>query len=108
MGVGNGTLTHHLSMLERQNYIKSERDGIYKRFYPKDFAIDEDAVELSKVQRDIFYLAKTQPGISQKTIASELGVSKRVVSYHVRLMLEARLLEVKRKGRKNALYVIER
>lgn len=107
MGIGNGTLTHHLGMLEKKSLIKAERDGIYKRFYPKNFQIDEDSVELSTIQKDIYFLTKTNPGISQKEVANELGVSKRVVSYHVRLMLEARLLHVDKRGRRHSLNIVE-
>lgn len=107
IGVGNGTLTHHLSMLEKQNYIKAERDGLYKRFYPRDYHIDEDAIELSALQKDIYVLAKTRPGISQKDLSEELGVSERVVSYHIHQMQEARLIRVERSGRRNALFVQE-
>jgi predicted transcriptional regulator len=107
VGVGNGTLTHHLSMLEKQNYVKAQRDGLYKRFYPRDYHIDEDAVELNNMQKDIYFLAKTRPGISQKDLADELEVSERVVSYHIHLMQEARLLRVERTGRKHALFVEE-
>jgi len=107
IGVGNGTLTHHLSMLEKQNYIKAERDGLYKRFYPRDYHIDEDAIELTTLQRDIYFLAKTRPGISQKDLADELNVSERVVSYHIHMMQEARLIRVERTGRRNALFVEE-
>jgi len=107
IGVGNGTLTHHLSMLEKQNYIKAERDGLYKRFYPRDYHIDEDAIELSSLQKDIYVMAKTRPGISQKDLSDELGVSERVVSYHIHLMQEARLIRVERSGRRNALFVEE-
>jgi DNA-binding transcriptional ArsR family regulator len=105
IGVGNGTLTHHLSMLEKQNYIKADRDGLYKRFYPRDYHIDEDAVELTTLQRDIYFLAKTEPGISQKDLSDRLGVSERVMSYHIHLLQEARLLRVERTGRKHALFV---
>ena len=107
IGVGNGTLTHHLSMLEKQNYIKADRDGLYKRFYPRDYHIDEDTVELTTLQRDIYFLAKTEPGISQKDLSDRLGVSERVMSYHIHLLQEARLIRVERTGRKHALYVLE-
>jgi DNA-binding transcriptional ArsR family regulator len=107
IGVGNGTLTHHLSMLEKQNYIKADRDGLYKRFYPRDYHIDEDAVELTTLQRDIFFLAKTEPGISQKDLSDRLSVSERVMSYHIHLLQEARLIRVERTGRKHALFVLE-
>jgi len=108
LSVGNGTLTHHLNMLERQNFIKAERDGIYKRFYPRNYAIDKDSVELSSIQRDIYVLAKTEPGISQKAIAARVGVSKRVISYHVRLLTEARILKVEKTGRRHALYALDK
>jgi predicted transcriptional regulator len=31
--ISNGTLSYHLKMMEKENFIKSERDGLYKRFY---------------------------------------------------------------------------
>ena len=50
----NGVGAYHLSVLEREGFIRSLRDGIYKRFYPSTMRIPEKRLHLSRIQRDIF------------------------------------------------------
>jgi hypothetical protein len=102
VGVGNGTLTYHLSTLEREGFIRSEWDGLYKRFYPAQMASapGEPMLELSPVQKELLGHIRSSPGISQKEISILTGFSKRVVSYHIAQMAQARVIRVERDGKK--------
>jgi len=109
VGVGNGTLTYHLSTLEREGFIRSEWDGLYKRFYPSQMASapGEPVVELSAVQKELLGHIRQTPGISQKELGARTGVSKRVVSYHIAQMAQARLIRVERDGKKVRCFQVE-
>ena len=109
VGVGNGTLTYHLSTLEREGFIRAEWDGLYKRFYPSQMATapGEPVVELSAVQTELLGHIRQTPGITQKELGERTGVSKRVVSYHIAQMAQARLIRVERDGKKVRCYRVE-
>jgi predicted transcriptional regulator len=108
VGVGNGTLTYHLTTLEREGFIRAEWDGLYKRFYPSQMARSEsDVLELSRVQAELLGHIKTAPGITQKELSMRTGLSKRVISYHVSRMTEARLIRIARDGKRTRCYALE-
>jgi DNA-binding MarR family transcriptional regulator len=98
-----GTTTHHLNMLEQQQYIKSAQDGMYRRFYPYGMQPDHKLV-LSEVQSKIVDEIKLNPGISQVNIARNLGVARKVVNYHVKILADAGFIYVETVGRESACY----
>jgi parallel beta-helix repeat protein len=92
-GLKNGSLGYHLSILEKQDYIKSRRDGKYTRFYPVGMKIPEKPkMILSSVQQNILDLITQKEMMTQKEIADALDISQQVVSYHVNLMIESEIL----------------
>jgi len=108
VGVGNGTLTYHLTTLEREGFIRAEWDGLYKRFYPSQMARTEsDVLELSRIQAELLGHIKTDPGITQKELSMRTGLSKRVISYHISRMTEARLIRIARDGKRTRCYALE-
>jgi hypothetical protein len=108
MGVGNGTLTYHLTTLEREGFVRSEWDGLYKRFYPSQMARSPtDVLELSRVQTELMGHIRTDPGITQKELSMRTGLSKRVISYHISRMTQARLIRVVRDGKRTKCFALE-
>jgi hypothetical protein len=81
IGLKNGTLAYHLKILERENIIKSQRDGIFKRFYPINVKISSNMVHMSK-QEIILNTVIENPGVSRKELANIVGLSRQVVNYH--------------------------
>jgi len=108
-GVGNGTLTYHLSTLEREGFIRSEWDGLYKRFYPAQMprTNNGEVLELSRVQAELLELVRLSPGSSQKELCEKTGLSKRVISYHIAQMVDARVIRIERDGKRVRCYVLE-
>jgi predicted transcriptional regulator len=100
----NGVGAYHLKVLEREGYIKSFRDGIYKRFYPKNMRIPEKRFHLSRIQRDILSEIQKHPGVTQKQIAKLLDESKQVINYNVKILENASLIRVERYGRETACF----
>jgi predicted transcriptional regulator len=105
LDLNNGSLTHHLSILEKDGEIKSRIDGVYKRFYPKTMIIPNGgAGELTETQKMIMAKIKETPGISQKDIATLLGISSATVNYHIERMLALKVVKRERLGMRVKYY----
>lgn len=95
----NGTLVHHLNTLERQEFIKSERDGPFKRFYPSGRQFTENVLEINGIQKKILDAISASPGITQKILAQQLQTTPPTINYHVKALREVRLINIKRDGK---------
>jgi predicted transcriptional regulator len=98
-----GVLTHHLNMLESQDYIKSTQDGSYRRFFPKDTKIDTQLL-LTEPQQMILQAIKDNPGISQSKIANNLNMTKKTVYYNVHQLRDAGVVYVDKDGRESECF----
>jgi DNA-binding transcriptional ArsR family regulator len=104
----NGVLAHHLMVLEREEFVKVDRDGFYKRFYPRHAKIINREKHLSRIQKQLMVEVNAHPGISQKTLASYLDESKQVISYHIRVLSKAGILRVEKEGSVTKVYSTKR
>ena len=105
-GVKNGVLVHHLNTLDRERLIKSIRDGMFRRFYPTGMKIPQKEIEnLSWFQIRIFNYIRTHPGTSPLNIANEVGKSKQVINYHLKLMRNSKLVRAMNQGKQTKLYI---
>ncbi|MEW5759271.1 MAG: winged helix-turn-helix transcriptional regulator [Candidatus Thermoplasmatota archaeon] len=86
LNLKNGTLVYHLAFLEKMDIIKSCRDGFYRRYYSFDDKITNG--RLTEIQEEIIKALKENPRALQKDIALKLGISRRVVSYHMKKLRE--------------------
>ena len=83
-------------------------DGRYKRFYPAGMKIpDEPSRRLNRIQEIILKLIGENPGISQKEIAEEIGLSSATINYHVNVMIKGDFIRKEKVGRTTHCYVIE-
>jgi len=106
LDVTNGTLSHHLRALEFQGYIKSQRDGTYKRFYPTDMKIPRTkGIKLSDLQLGIIDAIRQSPGLSQKDIARREGLSQQTVSYNLSVLERMGLLDSSREGVRKKYFI---
>lgn len=95
----NGTLVHHLRTLERGRYIKSKKDGKFKRFYPWGTKVQErDPNYLTPIQSDIVDIIKSQPGVSQASIAHLMSKSRQSINYQIKVLADAGLINVVKHG----------
>jgi DNA-binding MarR family transcriptional regulator len=99
LGLTNGTLIHHLQTLERQEFIKSERDGPFKRFYPSGRQFTEEVLEINGIQKKILDAVTTNPGLTQKELSNLLHTSPPTINYHVKALRGVRLINIKRDGK---------
>ena len=101
----SGVLTHHINMLEREEYIKSVQDGIYRRFYT--YAAQKDPRHLlTQHQQNILKAIQAQPGISQTDVANQLGLTRMLVNYHLKILSAEHLVRIENKGRTSACYAM--
>jgi predicted transcriptional regulator len=104
--LNNGVLAHHLKTLEREHYIKSRKDGLYRRFFLRDQAVPN--IILNQTQRDILEYLLTHSGSSQTKIATHMGVSRQTINYHILGMETMGALKIARKGRRTSCYPLVR
>ncbi len=93
-----GTLIHHLTTLEREEYVKSIRDGVFKRFYPYGSHLDATANKLGQPQRDVLAHLKQEPGASPAQLAKALDMSRQRIHYHLRNLVAEGLIKLERDG----------
>ncbi|MCK5291026.1 MAG: right-handed parallel beta-helix repeat-containing protein [Thermoplasmata archaeon] len=107
LSLPNGSLVHHLRVLEQGEKIKSRRDGRFRRFYTRSTQIPvTNGGELTEVQKRITDSAKDLPGITQKEMASLLGIHQSSVSYQMSKLEERGLIRTEKKGRKVHYYYV--
>lgn len=108
LGLTNGSLAHHLKTLEREEFLKSRRFGLYRRFYPIHMRIPDDGyLTLNTIQRTIAELVKANPGITQKDIAGRLNLTPPTVNYHIGILQEHRVVHIVREGRATHCFVLQ-
>jgi predicted transcriptional regulator len=106
MGVKNGTLSYHLSVLEKTELIKSRREGLkYRAFYPTGMKFPQnERFRLTELQINILNIIKKQNGINQKEIAKKLHKKPQTINYNIKILKQADIIEVVKKGRKTLCY----
>lgn len=109
LDVKNGTLSHHLHMLEKTGMVKSRKEGLrYRVFYPTGVKFpEEERYRLTELQMSIIKMIKENEGISQKEIARALNVKHQTISYNVKVLQQAGFIRLRKKGRTTSCYIIE-
>ncbi len=105
--LSNGTLSYHIKILEQNGVIKSERDGLHRRFYPANVTLGEAVFDLTDIQQKIYETIEKFPGISQQGVATELDISQQKVNYNIQQMFKARLIGLERDGKRTNCFIIE-
>jgi predicted transcriptional regulator len=106
LNLNNGTLAYHLKILEEREYIRSRRDGIFKRYYPERMRIDPSTAPLS-TQELILNMIIENPGISRREVARKLGISRQVVNYHTKVLVNSGLITYRRENGATIYFVVE-
>jgi len=98
-----GVLSHHLNVLEKEQLIVSEQDGNNRCFWAAGVKHDTDKVRLSRIQENIIKEIHKEPGITQSQIAKRMGISRKVVFYHVKFLRNSGVVR-EEKDRKHSHY----
>lgn len=102
--INSGSLSYHLSVLEKEEYIKSRTDGFTKRFYPFGMKITKG--QPHNIQELILQKIDEKPAITQKDLANELGLDISTVNYHINIMAGAGIIISEKKGRSKQYYIL--
>lgn len=102
----NGTLAHHLHILERERVIKSVRYGKYRRFFPMGMMVSRKAYP-TELEQEILEVVRDRPGINQKTIAKQVQKSKSTVNYHINKLRRSNKIRTEKSGLSLKHYVVE-
>lgn len=98
--IPNGSAIYHLSVLEREGYIKTRRDGMRKRFYSDTAKVPEDhKLPPEHLRLQIVMLVSEKPGLTQKAISEEMGITRDVIGYHLRELVKEGYLADSRDGK---------
>ena len=107
LGLHNGTLAHHLHILENHKTITSHTSGRQRLFFPFG---SESRINISNslitnmTQKKIINIVKKNPGITQSMISQQLKVSRQKVNYHVNSLVSNSILKIEKQGRITRLY----
>ena len=102
----NGTLAHHVNILENHDVITSHRSGRQRLFFPMGANQEISRVSLvtNETQRNIMEIIKETPGITQTMISKQLGMSRQKINYHVNSLVDKAFLKIEKQGRITRLY----
>jgi predicted transcriptional regulator len=108
LDLADGTLTYHLQVLEREGFVYSIREGLFRCFYPQGVPPPRRGkLHLSDVQADIVRVVKRIPGITVGEIATAMNRRPNVISYHLKLLKEGGLVRMEEDGRHVRVYPID-
>jgi len=98
-----GSMSYHLNVLEKKEYVKSIQDGNYRRFFL--FGAKTDfKIALTSIQLRILSIVDKRPGITQSKISRSIGKNRMLVNYHIKILRDAGILNVERSGRETLCY----
>ncbi len=106
--MANGKLTYHLSVLEREEFVRSRTKGIglKKKFYPWNMVIpEEDTTSPTSIRDKILDTIQRSPGICQAELANSAGTSQQLVYYHLRRLEKDRVVIKRKLGRRSRYFV---
>lgn len=107
LGVGWGTIYHHVARLERSGAIRSIVQGRRRLLVlggaPEAEAVARFALLEGMTARLLAEAILAQPGIGLRELARRSGVSERATYYHLKRLTEAGLVTTRKNGRYDSL-----
>ncbi len=99
-----GVLTHHITMMEREELIKYRLDGQYKRYFPWDHKIEKKEW-LSDMQNHIVKTVQENPGISPNKISKQLKISRNNAYYHTAQLETMGIILIDKSGKAHKCFM---
>ncbi len=104
-----GVLEYQLDILEKQELVVSKKDGHYTRYFIRDMMSHDEkkmvALLRLKLPRHIVFYLYFKPDSCNKDMLKEIDVPSSTLSYYLRKMVKAGILEDRVRGR-NTFYSI--
>lgn len=87
VGIGNGTLSYHLLVLERMELIKSIKDGRVRRFFPSGVPTSlRQGQCLGRTEAQVLQTLVERGPLTNSSLAQSLGISRQRTHYNLRLL----------------------
>ncbi len=106
MGISLSTLDYHLHYLEKREIIVSKKDGRYTRYFASFKVGNQNkkiiAILRQKTPRSIVLFLLTNPDSIHKDICREVKKSPSTVSFHLKKMVDAGIVEATSLGRETS------
>lgn len=112
VGVGWGTITHHLEKLERGSLVATRKVNNQKCFFENGGRVSRQDMAIAGAVKgdtagDIAGFVSAHPMTSQKQMAESLGLSPALVSFHVKKLVNLGVLDKVRHGKETLLTTSE-
>jgi outer membrane protein assembly factor BamB/DNA-binding MarR family transcriptional regulator len=101
LNLNNGTVIFHLDKLESECFIRSQRDGLKRRFYP----MDTKAPAIPSIYEQILSTVRLNPGLSQRALSKALNLSPSTVNDYVHKMEAVGQLKLVKMGNVTKCYL---
>jgi DNA-binding transcriptional ArsR family regulator len=98
----NGVLAYHLTTLEREEMIRSLRDGTFRRYYPRS----SRSVPF-EVQKAILEKLAQSPGLAESELAKSMGLSRQVLEFHLNSLIDSGHVRLERRGKRNLAFATQ-
>jgi len=109
LGIPLGTVEYHLKYFEDKDIVIVREEGGYKRYYPKKAMGSEDRKFLSllrqQVPRRVVLFLMRSPKSSFGDIAKALNLPPSSLSFHVKKLVKAEVIERTKKGRVSLFHI---
>lgn len=110
--INTGTARYHLYLLEKNHEIVSVKTG-HKIFYFQNrslFTKEQIAGIIlcrNETTKEILDVIRKKPGASNKLISDIVGIDKSTVHWHIKRLLQAGMVKIKRKGNSAKYFFVE-
>ncbi|MGH7340398.1 MAG: MarR family transcriptional regulator, partial [Candidatus Rokuibacteriota bacterium] len=102
--VSLASLPYHLHTLEREGFLRSQKEGRHRRYFSIEKAPSAVGALLSQFQNSIIELVRARPGVTQADLAGQLGTPRQNVHYNVKRLRQAGILRLEGWGRNTRCY----
>lgn len=111
LGLGTGVLEYHLSYLVKKDLLSTEMVGKKRRYFVSDEIPHPDKKTIGlmrqKVLRRIVIHTIMNPNCSFQDLKKEFEISKSTLSFHLRKLEDAEIVESFKKGREKFYKVVD-
>lgn len=109
-GAGWTTIIYHLGVLRDNGMVTSIRDGRHRRYFRHGAYDHRSLPSLALLQnprtRQIRDLIGAQPGIERPAMARLMGITPAAVTWHLKRLMQARLVQADANGRQVRYFVL--
>ncbi|UCE38588.1 MAG: helix-turn-helix domain-containing protein [Thermoplasmata archaeon] len=99
LDIKNGTLSYHLWVLERLDFVRSVREGRVRLIYPKGVPFSSGSLILSHLQYAILDILNVEGLMSQSDIARHFRISRQKAHYNIKKLRSLFLVQTTMDGR---------